>query len=282
MKILIKESQFESLFPDKKLEKQINFISKSKKIHKNDNGEPLYDYSLVDYDGSQNKVKVICPKHKNEWKKETGNEYFEITPNHHLNDRGCKYCYLENKIKYTDKDIEDSAKKYKTSIEFKKQDFPRYNAARKRGNEFYKKISSHFISAKESYGETLITNILVENGLISSDCLGNSSCDNREKVFEDCTNQKIGKLCRSLRFDFYIPEENTLIEFDGEQHFSKRGKYGEKFETLKVHDIIKNEYCKTNGIKLIRIHYKVPTNKVEEELFKSLLSPEQEIFIGPY
>jgi very-short-patch-repair endonuclease len=288
MRILIRESQFDLLFsdkkPDEKLEKQINFISDAKEIHKDSKGKPLYDYSLVEYTGALNKVKIICPKHIDDWKKETGHIYYEMTPNHHTH-RGskCKFCYLDSKLKYSDKDIKDAAEKYKTSIEFKTYDFLKYNAARKKGMEFYKKMTPHFVGATESQGESSITNLLIENGLINEDCFNNSRCDNREKIFEDCTNQKIGRSCRSLRFDFYIPKQNTVIEFDGPQHFSNRGRYGKDYETLKQNDMIKNEYCKNKGIKLIRIHYKmIKGGQIESELMNALNSPKKQIFIGPY
>lgn len=283
MKIIITESQFDELFPERKSKKQTEFISKSQNTHKDSDGNPLYDYSLVDYDRAQNKVKIICPRHKEDWKKETGNEYFEMTPNHHLSGRGCKFDYLDKKTKYSEKDIEDSAKKYRTAIEFKREDFAKFNAAVKKGREFYEKISSHFISAKESYGEKLVTNILVKNGLIDENCVSNTKCENKQKKFKDCLNKPKGEsYCRELSFDFYLPNENILIEYDGEQHFVKRGKYGEKFEDVKRNDLIKNKYCRDNNIKLIRIHYRIPTNEVEDKLVKSLKSPEQEIFIGPY
>ena len=283
MKIIITESQFDELFPNRKLKKQNEFISKSQNIHKDSNGNPLYDYSLIDYDSAQSKVKIICPRHKKEWKDETGNEYFEMTPNHHLSGRGCKFDYLEKKTKYSDKDIEDSAKKYRTAIDFKRKDFPKFNAAVKKGREFYDKISSHFISEKESYGEKLISEILVNNGLITEDCISNPKCQYRQKKFENCLNKPKGeKFCSKLSFDFYLPSKNTLIEYDGEQHFVERGVFGRKFETLKRNDSIKNEYCKDNNIKLIRIHYKIPSNKVEEYLLDAINTNKQEIFIGPY
>ena len=60
-----------------------------------------------------------------------------------------------------------------------------------------------------------------------------------------------------LKFDFYIPKENYLIEFDGEQHFkiSESSKWKEKNQTLKQRDNIKNQWCKENNIPLIRIPY---------------------------
>ena len=60
-----------------------------------------------------------------------------------------------------------------------------------------------------------------------------------------------------LPFDFYIPNINLLIEYDGEQHFKSIEHFGglDRFMTRKISDTIKNEYCKNNNIKLIRIPY---------------------------
>lgn len=282
MKIVINESQFIRVILENNTKGTDEFITRAQNIHKDSNGNPLYDYSLTDYTGAQNKVKIICPRHKDKWKDKTGNEYFEMTANHHLNNRGCRFDYLENKVKHSDKDIEDAAKKYKTPVEFIRGDFPRFNAATKRGREFYDKISSHFVAMTNSYGEKLVSQILVNKGLIPEECIDNRNCENREKTFENCTNQKEGKSCKKLRFDFYLPKQNTAIEYDGEQHFVKRGKFGENFESLKQNEIIKNKFCKDNNIKLIRIHYKLSPIEIENKLIESLDSSEQEILIGPY
>jgi very-short-patch-repair endonuclease len=66
---------------------------------------------------------------------------------------------------------------------------------------------------------------------------------------------------RELRFDFYIPEFDALIEFDGEQHFREKSfgankeKSKREFEKLKMHDMMKNEYCKAKNIPLLRIPF---------------------------
>lgn len=70
----------------------------------------------------------------------------------------------------------------------------------------------------------------------------------QEKRFSDCRDKK------PLPFDFYLPTNNMCIEFDGQQHY--QNKYG--LDSLKVtqyHDKIKNDYCKSVGIKLLRIPY---------------------------
>lgn len=73
----------------------------------------------------------------------------------------------------------------------------------------------------------------------------------KEYKFDDCVYKK------KLRFDFYLPDNNTIIETDGEQH-TRAVKFfgGEKqYEELKKRDAIKNEYCSSHGIKLLRIPY---------------------------
>jgi very-short-patch-repair endonuclease len=65
---------------------------------------------------------------------------------------------------------------------------------------------------------------------------------------DDCKDK------RPLPFDFYLPDYNLCIEFDGEQHY--KPKFGESsFMQTQKHDNIKNEYCKTHNIKLLRIPY---------------------------
>ena len=74
----------------------------------------------------------------------------------------------------------------------------------------------------------------------------------REYLFNDCRGKN-----RPFPFDFYLPDYNCCIEYDGEQHFLYResGIFANKLDTIKEHEIIKTEYCKNNNIKLIRIPY---------------------------
>ena len=79
----------------------------------------------------------------------------------------------------------------------------------------------------------------------------------REYRFKDCKNE------RQLPFDFYIPLQNTCIEYDGQQHFMpvrfcKSITESDSIATYKNQqkkDSLKTNYCKNNGIKLIRIPY---------------------------
>lgn len=83
-------------------------------------------------------------------------------------------------------------------------------------------------------------------------------------IFDGC------KDTNTLPFDFYLPNYNCCMEYDGIQHFKPVDFAGEgeeiaqrKFEYTQSHDRIKNEYCKNNNINLIRIPYYAD---IEEEL----------------
>lgn len=73
----------------------------------------------------------------------------------------------------------------------------------------------------------------------------------------------------NYRFDFFIPELNTMIEYDGIQHFVPIDYFGgeESYEKIKINDSIKNKWCQENSINLIRIPYDVD---IETFLLESL------------
>ena len=60
------------------------------------------------------------------------------------------------------------------------------------------------------------------------------------------------------RYDFYLPDLNTCIEYDGLQHFSYVNTWHcnqESFEKAIQRDKEKTDYCQQKNIKLIRIPY---------------------------
>ena len=54
-----------------------------------------------------------------------------------------------------------------------------------------------------------------------------------------------------------MPEYNICVEYDGKQHFEANDYFGgeDGFLYRQINDEIKNEYCKNNNIRLIRIKY---------------------------
>ena len=83
---------------------------------------------------------------------------------------------------------------------------------------------------------------------------------NIEHKFQHWYKDLIGLGGGHLKYDFYIPSKNLLIEYDGAQHYGKLnlGKHTltiKEYEKLKVHDKLKNEYAEKNNIDLLRIPY---------------------------
>lgn len=73
----------------------------------------------------------------------------------------------------------------------------------------------------------------------------------REKIFKDCYNGL-------YRYDFYLPEINSVIEVNGEQHYSYNKKfYKNKSEFLKAQerDRRKISYALARGMKIYCIPY---------------------------
>lgn len=87
----------------------------------------------------------------------------------------------------------------------------------------------------------------------------------RQYTREDC------KYTYVIPFDFYIQSMNTIIEYDGIQHFESIEAWGgeEKLKITQEKDNIKNQYCQQNNIKLIRISY-LDFNDIEKILIKEL------------
>lgn len=71
----------------------------------------------------------------------------------------------------------------------------------------------------------------------------------QEYKFPNCKDSK------PLPFDFYLPDYNICIEFDGRQHYSETNYFSYSYNKVKQHDKIKNQYCFDNNIYLIRIPY---------------------------
>lgn len=75
----------------------------------------------------------------------------------------------------------------------------------------------------------------------------------RQYRFKDCRYKN------PLPFDFYLPEHNICIEYQGKQHYAalENGFFGGKrgFNKIRKTDSIKLEYCRSNKISLIEIPY---------------------------
>lgn len=200
----------------------------------------FYDYSLVEYNGTDVNVKIICPEHG----------VFEQTPHHHLNGHGCPEC--KNVKQLTNESFIKKAKEINGSLyDYSLCQYKNYRTRVKIichiHGEFEQLPNDHIGKktgcpiCKESNGESIIRGFLKDNKINNVN----------QKRFTDCRD------INPLPFDFYLPEFNTCIEYDGEQHFKAIGHWGGKLGLLDrgKKDSIKTEYCKQKNIKLIRVKY---------------------------
>lgn len=57
------------------------------------------------------------------------------------------------------------------------------------------------------------------------------------------------------RFDFFLPEFNLAIEYQGEQHFYNTHWFHDDLNSTQKRDEVKRNYCKENNIELLEIPY---------------------------
>ncbi|MCK9416368.1 hypothetical protein M0Q97_06895 [Candidatus Dojkabacteria bacterium] len=213
---------------------QNEIIEKFKNIH-NDK----YDYSLVKYINNKINVKIICPEHG----------IFEQTPQSHISGKGCHICGGSKK-KTQSEFIDESNKVQNAKYNYSLVEYTNVKTKVKiicpKHGIFHQKPTHHLAGVgcpfcRESHGEKDISTYLDENNINYI----------RQYKFNDC------KYKYKLSFDFYLPDYNICIEYDGIHHFEIVNYWGGKdaLEKQHIRDNIKNQYCKTNNIKLIRIKY---------------------------
>ena len=212
-----------------------DFINKANKIHNN-----KYDYSLVDYKNAKTKINIICNAHG----------IFNLTPSSHIDQKtGCPIC--SKKHKYNNNEFIEKAR----IIHGNKYNYNKVNYVNN-----YTKID--IICKKHGLFKQTPTNHLCGKGC--EICSGSKN-ENIISLFLD--NNKINYIpqfkfngcinIRKLPFDFYLPELNMCIEYNGKQHYTPIeffGGYG-GFIKQKKRDEIKKKYCTDNNLKLLIIKY---------------------------
>lgn len=93
-----------------------------------------------------------------------------------------------------------------------------------------------------------------------------------QHIFKDCKNIKC------LSFDFYIPDLNLCIEYQGAQHYEATTFFGgeKAFKQRQHNDKIKREFCKKNNVLLLEIKY---TEDVEYVLTEYLSNTKYSLII---
>lgn len=111
----------------------------------------------------------------------------------------------------------------------------------------------------KSYGEEKIISILQELNIDFT----------TQKTFPGLISEK----GIALRVDFYLPDLNTCIEYNGIQHYKAISGWNNEnhLEYTQKHDKIKEEYFKNNKIKLIIFSYK-EFNKLDSSFLREKLN----------
>lgn len=211
-----------------------DFVKKANEIHKG-----KYDYSKVNYVNKATKVCIICPEHGE----------FYVRPNHHLKGIGCPKCSNKYHMS-TDEYIEKVSRIHSYKYDYSETVYINgksnvYIICPKHGG-FWQNAKHHLNGSgcplcRQSHLESETENFLIEKGIKYE----------REKRFEWLGRQ---------RLDFYLPEYNSAIECQGEQHFKPVSFGGsldvnESFKQVCRNDERKKSLCFQNDIKLFYINF---------------------------
>ncbi|PPD55285.1 MAG: hypothetical protein CTY12_01380 [Methylotenera sp.] len=231
------------------MDRQKHFIDLATKLHNS-----RYDYTKVIYHNAQTKVEIGCLIH---------GSFFQSPNNHTSKKQGCPLCEKEAKIirnknrgltlaEFVEKANQVHSNKYDYSQSvYICSNKPISITCPDHGEFIVGRAEKHILTGQQcpscnvgSSGEELIKRLLDKHNIVYE----------VQKKFNDCRSPLTNRI---LSFDFYLPDYNTLIEFDGEHHFKpvKLFHVGDKFERMIMHDAIKTAYASQTGIILIRIPY---------------------------
>ena len=225
-----------------------------------------FEYFEEEYKNKHIPTKIRCIKH---------NHIFYQTPKSHLYGSQCPICEYENNPNTSPK----SHEQYLKDVYEVHGDHFIYNTEYKSAHEY---ISILCKDCETTFDQLAYVHLQGSGCPICKLSIGEKSIrlylerNNigyiKQKTFDDCRSPKN----RMLKYDFYIPHIKLLIEFDGKQHYELSNIRGYKttqdeLDRTRIHDSIKNEYSKSNNIKLLRIPY-WDTNKIPTILKEHIIS----------
>lgn len=216
-----------------------------------------YIIPLEEYVNARTNIRHLCTLHDHIW---------NATPQHLLSGHGCPKCRIATNIekqRKTTKEYIEELKNINPDIEVVDEylgaKVPIKHKCKIDGNIWYSAPNNILFGrgcpvCQESSGERQIRQWLDSEQIPYIP----------QKRFEDC------KDTNTLPFDFYLTDLNMVIEYDGGQHFFSVDYFGgdKAFKKRVKHDQIKNEYCKNNGIEILRIPYYQDVKETLDNYFK--------------
>lgn len=202
-----------------------------------------YDYEYVNEYVNMNKpLTIICKHH---------GKFYSTAKKLIHNKIGCPKC-SQRLYRTTTSFISDAHKIHNNMYIYEKtkfiSSFKKIIITCKKHGDFSQRPANHLHlkqgcpRCKLSKGELEVKQILEKYNISFEE----------QKTFKNCFNKNL------LKFDFYIRDLNTCIEYDGRQHFEESKFFGGEGEFFKIkqNDQIKDIYCRKNNIHLLRISYK--------------------------
>lgn len=245
-----------------------DFITKAKRVQKDN-----YDYTNTQYVNANTNITIKCPIHGE----------FEILPNSFIKSGCCPRCSTEQRglnSRYTTEEFIERAKKvHGDKYDYSKtkyigKEVPVTIICPKHGE--FQQTPAHHLKGSGcqkcacSHGETFIIEYL----------------NNKKINFQSQYLIQVPKDVRSsgrIYADFYIRDLNTIIEYNGKQHYVPIEYFGGKvtFEAQIKRDNYLRQYCLDNNIRLIELHYGIDFNIIKEYLDTYLESDKQPPAIIP-
>lgn len=206
-------------------------------------GKDAFDYSKLNYESAHKDVTLICKKCGNIEIKDPKSFYLGY---------GCLKCRVKQrnpkqitKEQFLERAIKIHGERCNYSkIEYKSI-YDEVEIICLKHGSFYQKPAIH-LYAKSNCPECKVTR--GEESI--SQCLNNKGI---QYIFQ--YKVKIGNSYHY--YDFYLPDHNIMIEFNGMQHYKPIKFFGgrEAYEYLQIRDKIKKQYCLENQIKLLTFKY---------------------------
>lgn len=225
---------------------------KTSKEYYNDCKEKGYDLPIESYINSITKIKHKCKY----------GHIYEQRPNSNLRGIGCPICSGKKKKIPEEYLNECRQKSYDLPIEEYKNSKTKINHRCNKGHIYKQTPSDHLRGigcpiCRESHGERFIRNYLNTHSIKYE----------AQKTFRGLKDKQ------PLSYDFYLPDHNILIEYQGIQHYEMIDHFGgeEQFKNQQSHDTLKHSYAKDNGYKLVELYYTLDTQeKVNNYLNKTI------------